>query len=739
LSQQAKKTLKIESNELKEKLEDLLCDIDLELWNEESKIPPDYLITNQTDPVFDSQTKVILLAAIALPVSKIDKNIIAVLDPGLLKHNVGQTYLKRLLGANSSVALEVQFETDGVGFKNFRLIDPDSQGHYSDMIAREIMKTNIHPVVPRMFFDGAISYLYELHEKNQVNFPVEVDYGAFKDCFVIQMHCSLESLRHHELISSFQSYDPLNPMKGLLSLITAQVDVLDIYTLVSTSKLVMTGVWFNADFKSKIGLCTSLLIHDIEKFEPSSYEFKPEQIDLSINADQSVESQLIQKIEALNASEIEKFLVKGGDGNEQEENTLVKGLALTEDELIKISGKFEEDESFIRIKGGEQATPEEVLRFKKAVLIDEIKEKVVAQGRLDSDKFKQVIKDRLGVQDELANKLLEDTGSPQANKSWSPKVESKGKDHEILLRDAQIHKMKKLIDRMKSEILLLKEENCDSINPILAYQKDKINDYKDNKIAALAKRNEDLVEEKNSLSIGNTDRSAMAELESENDALNSQLEVLNQRLSQMNENIDVRIKQGQEKLLREIEALKRQNKIAHDVMQKFKSEKQQLELSYKATKDELALAHEKIIEIGNNGSVDNQMGIEIKRVQEFLKQEQVRSRALEAELKNAQVEVKKHEQKTKFLQAQLENLQKQATSQVQTRATGARNGADKPSGREAQLQRLVETMKANEEKVSSELIGKKDELNKLKSESTLLQNKLNEAIRKLSKYEKKAA
>lgn len=742
-----KKTLKIDCEKFQEKLEKIIADLDLKLVSLEVTDGVDFIISTHTNHQLDAQTRLVLLSSENLPVSQISSNCVAVIDPGLLNHKVGQLYLRRLLGANSSVALEVQFESEGVGFKNFRLIDPDSQGHYSDLIAREITKTNIHPVVPRMFFDGVISYLFDLHEKRKINFPVEVDYGAFKDCFVIQMHCALESLSHSELLAAFKEYDPLNPMRGLLSLISAQVDVLDIYTLESTSKLVMTGVWFNADFKSKSDLHTSLLIHDIEKFQPSSYEFKPGEIDVSAKADQTVESQLIQKIEGLQAQDLERFLVKGSPEDEDKTKTVVSGLSLTDDELSKISGKFEEDESFMRIKGGQEVAPEEVWRFKKAAIVEDIKDKIVVKGKVDPAEIQQIVKDHLGINDELANDVLSisqaetylKSHQDESNKPWSPQVSSKGQEHEILLRDAQIHKMKKLIDKMKAEILHLREDTLGELHSGGHLHQDKIMEFKDRKIQQLEKRNEELTEEKNSLSIGSTERGTMLELEEENSALHSQIEVLNSRLSQMNENIEAKVKATQEKTQREIEALKRQNKIAHEVMQKFKSEKQKIEIEYKACKEELAQAHEKIIELGRDGSGDNQLQAEMDRLQAFLKDEQTRSRTLESELKGAHVEVKKHEQKTKFLSAQLENLQKQSLNQVQPRATGVKSNSEKPSAREGQLQRLVETMKANEERANAELIGKKDELNKLKSENTLLQNKLNDLTRKLAKFERKAA
>jgi hypothetical protein len=744
LSGTDKKILRIDCGELNNKLEDLVKDLNLQLWNEEDSGHLDFLITNNLENETDDDTQVILMSVDSNPSKKISKNCIAVLDPNLLNHKVGQTYLRRLVGANSSVALEVQFEQEGVAFKNFRLIDPDTQGHYSDLIAKEISKTNLHPVVPRMFFDGVISYFYELQEHKQAHFPVEVDYGAFKDCFIIQMHCSLEKLSHGDLMSAFNEYDSLEPMRGLLSLVASQVDVLDIYTLESTSKLVMSGVWFSKSFKEKTNLQHSILIHDIEKFDPSTYEFKAGEIDLSIQNDQVVESKFIQKIESLSLEDIEKFIFNGSQADGDPGKNIVKGLFLSDEELLRVSGKFEKDESFIRLREGQEVANDEIWRFKKASIIDSIKDKIIVRGRVDLNEIKQIVKDHLSVEDKIANEVLSisdnDTYMTDSNNIQDQaKVVSKGQEHELLLRDAQIHKMKKLIDRMKAEILHLKEDANESLDatPSINYQK--VMEFKDLKIQQLEKKNNLLIDEKNSRINGKSEAGENLKLQDENQALHSQVEMLNNRLAQMNENIETRVKQGQEKTIREVEALKRQNKVAHEIMQKFKVEKQKIETELKSCKDELATSHEKIIELSKNGSSGDQIEIELARIQGFLKDEQSRSRSLESELKGAHIELKKHEQKTKFLMAQLENIQKQSISSVQTRSAGSKGSGDRPGARETQLQRLVETMKASEEKANAELISKKDDLNKLKSENTMLQNTLSELRRKLSKYERKAA
>jgi hypothetical protein len=707
----------------------------------------DILVIESLNDIDKRFNTIILIANDVDSKECITQGITACLSEDLLEHTIGKTYFKRLLGISSSLSLEVQFEDEGVSFRNFRLTGPENQGYYSDIIAKEIRKTQIHPVIPRIYFDSLMTYLHELNKKSKISFPIEVDFGAFKDAFVVQVHCSMRDLTRDQILSSFGDYNLMNPMKGILSLISNQVDVLDIYSLERSSRLVMTAVWFNQEFKSTVNLSSSVLIHHVENFEPSQYQPSKESLSWAGESSQNFESQAIQKIEGLKLEEMARMVI-GGSVTEEEVANWINGVSIDEDEIQRVKGRIDEDDTFVRIKEGQELSAEEKWKFKKMAMIASLKDKITIKGGLESEEeLKQVIKDHLGIAEEKLDDVVIAKKAPPADESdlWvDQRTDDQRVHHEVLKRDAQIHKMKKLIDRMKDELNgKTKTESGSNLSDEYLEQvkesHDRLLKNKDKKIESLIKRNEELVQERLNKNLSDSERTAFETLKKDYDKLQDQLDMANQRLTQMSENHDEKVKGQTERLSREVEQYKKQNKTAHEIMQKFKREKQKLEEELSLLRsDEIGLKA-KVQDFQKDQSSSGQ-GLEkdLDELKLALQEEKDKGRALEDELKQAQIALKKFEQKAKFLQAQLETAQKAAAGATQVRGSMG-NGTKGSTHKEAQLSKLVESLKIAEQKLNADLTAKKDEANKLKSENTALNNKLVELERRVQKYEKKAA
>lgn len=735
--------------ELKGLLSAMPVKVFLEVDAPEDVQPEDILIISSLEQRNEKFNQTILISETVPAHQALHYGLIGVLHPRLLDHIIGQTYFSRLLGQNSSLALEVQFEDEGVGFRNFRLLNNRGQGHYSDLVSREIEKTSIHPVVPRLFLDSIMTYLFELGKKKRVSFPIEVDYGAFKDSFVVQIHCSMDNLKRENILESFGDYDPLSPMKGILSLVSKQVDVLDIYSLERSSRLVMTGVWFDHRFKKNSNLHPSVLLHHIEKFEASRLSEAHSKISLGASPMRSFEREAIKRIEGMSLEEMAK-VVLGGGPSEEEARQWIGGVNIEDDEIHRVQGRFDEDDFFVRIKEGKEVTPEEKWKFKKAVMLEDLKEKFLIKGeQVDIDEVKQIVRNHLDLGEESLDELIRvessnDIQTEQESEIWvDDRSDAQRIDHEILKRDAQIHKMKGLIDRMKAELqqkggqLIGMEGDSSDYIEQLKQKNERLLKAKDKQIASLTKRNEMLVNDKLGSSLDESERVHFNNLKKEFENTKYQLEMANKRLAQLSENIEDKVKNHTVRLEREVESYKKQNLVAHEVIQKFKLEKAQVEEELQDSRSTEAKLRNDLNEVRKEQGGGEASAEENEKLKSKLEKEQQRAKALGDELKASQLALKKFEQKTKFLQAQIDSAQRAAAKAVGLRSGKGGEGAGDKRGQH--FQKMIDSLKQTEEKLQSDLALKKDEANKLKSENQALTNKLADLERRLARYEKKAA
>lgn len=803
-----KKKILVLSESLYTKLKNILGETLYEFFlesDENEKI--DYTFIESWHQKDTIEGKGILIGPCSQMKVAIEGNVAAVIHPAQLDHEVGQVSLKRLLGENSSLGLEVVFQKSKIQFKNFRLMDHLMMGHYSDVLAREAYLKGFKPLPIRNFFDSMASFLYQFEVEKRVSFPYDVDFGIWDDLFVMQIHCSAEEINIEDIASGLGEYKIENPQMGSLRLALSQTDALDIYQLKASQRLVLCAQWFHPLRKKQISNpFPSFYLHEVEKY--SSYKGTIAKTLLSplpkFNRAEAKNDVLQKVVHKLNQMDVEELtrVISGGENSEEAQQTvkgwldfddsnqmvsgrideddssqIVSGRIDEDDSNQMVSGRIDEDESVQIVKGGEEKSIEEVWRIKRDQIINTLGEKLVVSGG-DGENSSQALQKVLeSVFDTEASDLsnfvnelvseTEDVDSPEVKPRWD--FEAKRLEQDLIKKDAQLLRMKKLIDRLKLELQarqiksdiapqvehgttllgsdtevarlteeLKKQETLHEKAKALIEQQLKTKDQAYEKLEA--KLNQ-AIDEKHELQQNQQGQEVLGKLTNENENLKNQIEVSKKRITQMSDTILNNSKNLKDKESSEITHLKEAMIKAQQAIKGFQkelSESNREILKLEAKNKEL------LIQVEAHNSEESIAGpsaeqLKVDEAEKELSNVREEFKELKSEMKNLVLENKKLEQKNRFMAAQLESAQKKGQVVANKSQNGDGMSDAQATKKVRQLEKVVEVMKDNESKVQQDLISKKDELQKMKAESVTLKNKIGELERKLQKYEKEAA
>lgn len=797
---------------LNKELYDLVCELSAE------QPSADYTIFTDLALAENIQGKGIFIGATSEHKKLIEKGVIAVLHPSQLEHEVGQVAFKRLLGENSSLGLETVFEKSKIQFKNFRLMDHLMMGHYSDVLAREAFLKGHKPLPIRNFFDTIASFLFKFEQEKRVSFPYDVDFGLWDDLFVMQIHCSAKDLSLEDFTSSFDHYDINDPQKGLLKLALSQTDSLDIYELKTSQRLVLCAQWFHPLRKKQFkSLYPSLYLHQIEKFSP--YQGKQGKSLLAPLSAQDVKNpsgkpaahedvfeKIVHKLNQIDVEELTK-LVAGDEQNEEgtqkvkawlevdeNEPQLVKGEIQEDDSFQRVSGRIEEDDSFQRISGkieednsfqvisgGKTSLVEEAWKIKREQIIENLKEKLSAQGDQSlraEEEIQNVLQGVFHSNDKEVSRFARELVSAPQDFSAEPAqpkydFDAKRAEQNQIAKDAQILRMKKLIDRMKMEIqarntadslkthtknddiaeglgAALVEAEAKRLAQDLKKQQsthERVKSYlekqlkaKEDVISSLESKLSEMKEAQRPSLVQEQEDADVAELEQQNETLKNQLEVSKKRISQMSDTILNNSRNNKEKENKELSIQKEALNKAQEAIKKFQSdlEAARRELKEKEAENKALMKHFDDVKAEEEITGPSPEKLQLEEMTKQVEELKAESKALNESAKTQYLEIKKLEQKNRFLTAQLETAQKKGPV-VANNSQGKPVNDAQAAKKAKQLEKIVEAMKDNEQKLQQELISKKDDLQKMKAESISLKNKVADLERKLQKYEKEAA
>lgn len=638
----------------------------------------DFTFIEKEEDVAQADGRIVLLCAPGDYKKHFEDKVEAVVCPKTLEHEVGLTLLKRLIGENSSLGMQNAYSEGDTKFKSFRLMDHLSMGHYSDVLAQAANRFGFSALNIRTYTDSIVGLLGLL--KGKVELPYDVDFGVWKDVFVIQLHASCKNIFREDFLSSMGNYDVIDSRSGLLKQALSQVDALDIFTLERSERIVLTAQWFHPDFKRDANFYPTLYLHEIPKFE--QFQDRPLQNTVEVSEDLVVPKgqrardeleKVMLKVESMDFSDFYQ-MVHGTKSDEGLEIERVKGVLNVPDEEFWVRGEREDI--------GERA--QEIWRIKRSEIVEDLKERqfVAGDGRGDflfaDQEVTHVIKSQLDLRDEHVRYVVQGLLRNDKTGDYAQQMLKQ----RIIRQEAQIKKMRKLMDRMKNELFEKRYKNAGQIH----------------------NHEQDLV---------------------------NQLSVAQKRLSQMSERMSQEKGENENrektkvKRLRslEAEAQKKIHQLQKDLAESEKKvlqkENERIVLAEKIKTFEMITPDAK----QEDKSLENEIE-KLKRQNNDVKEKERRFN----------LNLKKLEQKNRYLRAQLD-----ASSKKEAEDESSMLGI---SGKDKKLkyyERIIEKMKETETNYQADLEEKSNQVFKLRNEVESHKNKIAELERKLQKYQKKAA
>lgn len=186
----------------------------------------------------------------------------AYVDDQIFKSEVAQMIMRRAAGNVGS--LNIDDLKDDLIEKSFtvKVLNEYSIGHISDIVLNFALEREVDAHAVRPFVINLLSYLTLLKKSEIINFPVELDCGFSEDTFFIQVHCKNNAFVFDNIRDSLNEKSKYS--SELFKDILKYTDLLNLFTIDSSEKLVVTGCWFYEGIWEKQKEYSSLILHDIK-------------------------------------------------------------------------------------------------------------------------------------------------------------------------------------------------------------------------------------------------------------------------------------------------------------------------------------------------------------------------------------------------------------------------------------------------------------------------------------------
>lgn len=593
-------------------------------------------------------------------------------------------------------------------------------GYFIDTIVSEAYKQKFDFERIRNYLNIALPFTLKNAEKTGKLAPIDVSYSYSGEGFALFISSDFGST--------------FNDFKKI-SLLSEVSNCFDINHFAKRGRIQMSSLWFN----------------DESLRNSRSYFFTETSSNKSISNDAS----LINRLDIENSD----LKYQPEEKNESITSEVIKGKTDEQlDEFQRVLGnKTPEELSVLKISGGSESE-DEAWRVKALGLGDKIKEEVIriksSNQEVDENDLVTIIKNELDA-DVDKTKFLVKGSFEEVDKSLELKHVQSNLD--VTKLEIQVARMKKVIIQMKHEMqtLMLNQkatvsENSDNgetdeenpavlrisaiLNETLEKMKAKESNYskqrsdfektfliKENKIKSLEEKIESMKKEY-SLSSDFANAEKLEQLEVENKSLSAKLDLANRKVNIINENMEKQELNSDTKKDKEIMTLKDSIQVAQKLIEKFKLERNEMEIRLNEEKDRKSLSSDdkKISEQAAMMQADSERLLTVMAAEKKI---------LEEKFKTQGIELKKVEQKLKFTISQLEEFHKKKGSQQG--GSGAKSNDIYIKQLESANSRLVEA--------NSEVIEKKKDLIKLKQENSGLLAKITELEKKLGIVDKKAA
>lgn len=198
---------------------------------------------------------------------------VAFFHENLLEWDIPKLILKRFFAGEGGLGPEESYQGVVLKSNSIKILDSNSLGYFSDILTATATELRINPVKVRSFCVLLLSYLDYLKKSELVSFPIEVDYGLSQDSFFIQIHCENHGVFLENLVDATGESDLDSPLVSLIDEAHKKADLMEVYTLKSSNKLVFTACWVGNPHFIRKDFFNGLIIHQVDSFKAPSKKF----------------------------------------------------------------------------------------------------------------------------------------------------------------------------------------------------------------------------------------------------------------------------------------------------------------------------------------------------------------------------------------------------------------------------------------------------------------------------------
>lgn len=196
--------------------------------------------------------------------NKINQSPLAFINRQLTDWDIPRLILKRFFAGEGELGPEENYKGILQKSGTLKVLDTNSLGYFSDVITSFAVDSKVNPTQLRNFSVMILSYLEFLNREDLINLPLEVDYGISQDGFFLQIHCDKNNFFLENILESVAEPELKNPFVSLLRESIAKVDLLEIYTLEASNKLVLNACWITNPNFTRTDFFPSLVIHQVK-------------------------------------------------------------------------------------------------------------------------------------------------------------------------------------------------------------------------------------------------------------------------------------------------------------------------------------------------------------------------------------------------------------------------------------------------------------------------------------------
>ncbi|PIK13906.1 hypothetical protein [Halobacteriovorax sp. JY17] len=274
--------LNLVKGDLPESVTSILAELDYVI---EASYSPDFdyefTLIDHVDAIGSKEGRFILFGETDDRESFFEMGGVAVISSELLQSEIERTFFKRLLGDSATLQVNSGLTEELRSLGKVKVTDHLNSGFYCDSISVKAAEEGFDFFNIKKGLFHLFNYVSEVIQKEKGSFPLDVDFGICGDTFFLQAHFPVEKF-YSELV-----WKALSKEEGSLSGMGKEATSLDIYTLKSSSKLVITSAWTKDVSSSK-----SIYIHGIDKFKavrPSLEGEKPNKVKINYKEDLHLE------------------------------------------------------------------------------------------------------------------------------------------------------------------------------------------------------------------------------------------------------------------------------------------------------------------------------------------------------------------------------------------------------------------------------------------------------------------